>query len=305
MALPAGPPLNRHTTTYPLRYCGRSFSADQMELIRELIASEPARNRAWLSRRVCEMLGWRRADGRLKDMSCRVAMLRMARDGHVTLPPPQKGNGNGRNRPRITRASDPRDPVSLPAGALGQIVLRPVSDPQDGSLWNEIIQRYHYLGYKPLPGAQIRYLVWAGASLVAALGFGAAAWKVAPRDRFIGWTVRQRQARLPLVVNNARFLILPWVDSRNLASRILARAARQLPGDWRARYGYAPVLLETFVQSDRFNGTSYRAANWLHVGRTQGRGKLDRHMLYPVPVKDVCLYPLHRHFRRELCAAPQ
>jgi hypothetical protein len=293
------------TTAPELRYCGRSFSSDQMERIRELIACEPTSNRARLSRRACEILDWRRTDGRLKDMSCRVAMLRMAREGLLTLPPPQKGNGNGRNRPRITRASDPRESVLLPAGALGPIVLRPVSGSENSSLWNELIERYHYLGYKPLPGAQIRYLVWAGSTLLAALGFGAAAWKVAPRDRFIGWTPRQRETRLHRVVNNARFLILPWVNSRNLASRILARAARQLPGDWQARYGYAPVLLETFVERDRFHGTSYRAANWLHVGRTQGRGKLDRHMLYPVAVKDIFLYPLHTDFRRVLCATTQ
>ena len=174
---------------------------------------------------------------------------------------------------------------------------------EDSSLWNEFVQRYHYLGYKPLPGEQIRYLVRSGDSLLAALGFGAAAWKVAPRDRFIGWTTRQREARLHLVVNNARFLILPWAHVPNLASHILARAARQLPADWRMRYGHAPVLLETFVERDRFRGTSYRAANWIHVGATQGRGKLDIHMRFPVTVKDIFLYPLHKQFRCELCTA--
>lgn len=305
MALPEGAAVNDRTCAQDVRYCGRDFPPEAMERIRELIASEPGSNRARLSRRVSEILDWRRADGRLKDMSCRVAMLRMARDGLITLPSPVRGNGNGRILPRITGASDPRESVTLPAGSLGEVVLRPVSGPEDSSLWNELVERYHYLGYKPLSGAQIRYLVRAGSSLVAALGFGAAAWKVAPRDRFVGWTPREREANLQLVVNNARFLILPWVSSRNLASRILARAAKQLPGDWLARYGYAPALFETFVERDRFRGTSYRAANWIHVGQTQGRGKLDRRMLFPVPVKDVFLYPLHKHFRRKLCAAVQ
>lgn len=300
MALPEPP--SAHAAA--VRYCGREFPAEHIERIRELIASEPESNRARLSRRVCELLDWRRRDGRLKDMSCRVAMLRMARDGLIELPPPQKGNGNGRNRPRITNASDPREPVTLESRELRAIVLTPVVRTDDDSpLWNELVERYHYLGYKPLPGEQIRYLVRSGDSVVAALGFGAAAWKIAPRDRFIGWTPRQRERNLGLVVNNARFLVLPWVHAPNLASCVLARAARQLPHDWRARYGHAPVLLETFVERDRFPGTSYRAANWVHVGVTQGRGKLDIHTRFPVPVKEIFLYPLHRHFRRELCAA--
>jgi hypothetical protein len=193
--------------------------------------------------------------------------------------------------------------VRLESRQLRSIDLRPVAGSDDDSrLWNELVQRYHYLGYTPLPGAQMRYLVRAGGSLLAALGFGAAAWKVAPRDAFIGWTPDQRQRNLHLVVNNARFLILPWVHAPHLASCILARAARQLPRDWRARYGYAPVLLETFVERDRFRGTCYRAANWTHVGATQGRSKLDTFRRLSVPVKDVFLYPLHRHFRRDLCA---
>jgi hypothetical protein len=237
-------------------------------------------------------------------MSCRVAMLRMHRDGLIALPPPEKGNGNGRNRPRITTASDPREPVSLGSDELRSIALSPLRRADaDSPLWNELVERYHYLGYKPLPGEQIRYLVRSGDTVVAALGFGAAAWKVAPRDTFIGWTAPQRKRGLRLVVNNARFLILPWAHAPNLASCILARAARQLPCDWLERYGHAPVLLETFVERDRFRGTCYRAANWIHVGATQGRGKLDVHMRFPVPVKDIFLYPLHKHFRRALCAA--
>ena len=270
--------------------------------MRELIAAEPKSNRAQLSRRVCEILNWRRPDGRLKDMSCRVAMLRMERDGLIKLPPPLKGNGNGRSRPRITSASDPREPLTIEPHTLRSIVLTPVVRGDDDSpLWNELVERHHYLGYKPLPGEQIRYLVRCGTEVVAALGFGAAAWKTAPRDKFIGWTASQRKAGLQLIVNNARFLILPWVHTPNLASCILGRVAKQLPRDWLARYGHEPVLLETFVERERFRGTCYRAANWIHVGATKGRGKLDVHTRYPVPVKDIFLNPLHRHFRSKLC----
>ena len=187
------------------RYCGRLFTADEIQRIRSLTTSEPKRNRAQLSREVCDILGWFRPDGRLKDMSCRVAMLRMERDGLITLPPPQQINGNGRHRPRFTSASDPEDPISLPAGRLGDLTFRIVAGRESSSLWNELIERYHYLGYKPLPGAQLRYFVLSGYRLLAALGFGASAWKVAPRDRFIEWSSEARIQNLHLVVNNARF----------------------------------------------------------------------------------------------------
>ncbi len=290
------------------RYCGRLFTAVEIEWMRNLIAADPNRNRVQLSRLVCDEFGWLRPNGQSKEMSCRVAMLRMHRDGLITLPPPRGRNGNGHNSPRLTSASDPGVPVSRPAGELGDLLFRPVTTPQDSSLWNELVERYHYLKYKTLPGAQIRYLVFDGACppaggphLLAVLGFGAAAWKVAPRDRWIGWTVEQRKNNLHLIVNNARFLILPWVRSPNLASRILSGIAKQLPQAWQTRYGYQPVLLETFVQQNRFRGTCYRAANWTHVGQTQGRGKLDRHKRHPLPVKEIFLFPLRRSFRRTLC----
>ena len=294
--------MNTHLIDPPYRYCGRAFSPEQIERIRQLIADHPPWNRAKLSRAVCELLQWRRGDGRVKDMSCRVAMLRMDRDGLIRLPPPQKGNGNGHRRPRLTCASDPQAPIRLSASALGPLRWELVDRAHGSSLWNELIQRYHYLGWQPLPGAQMRYLVYRGDQLLAALGFGAAAWALAPRDQWIGWTATQRQRNLSLVVNNARFLILPWVRSPNLASRLLAQANKRLRSDWRVRYGYDPVLLETFVEQGRYRGTCYRAASWIHVGQTQGRGKLDRHTRRLLPIKDVLLRPLCRSFRRQLCA---
>ena len=282
------------------RYCGRRFSIDEIEIIRAMIAGDDQPNRARLSRMVCEKFNWRRPGGLLKDMSCRVAMLKMHRAGLITLPPPHKTNANGRRRPRLTTASEPRPPIEIPMGQLGQIELRQVRDPRDSRLWNELIERHHYLGYEPLAGAQIRYFVFAGAQLLAALGFGASAWTVAPRDRFIGWTPDQRRLNLNLVVNNARYLIMPWVRSKNLASHLLSRIARRLPHDWQARYGYRPVLLETFV-GPQYPGTCYQAANWIEVGKTQGRGKLDRKKLCPVPIKRIYLYPLCRNYRQQLC----
>lgn len=285
-------------------YCGRLFTAEEIDWIRNLIISNPQYHRLELSRKVCHQFQWLSANGNLKDMSCRVAMLRMHRDGLICLPSPLKKNGNGKTCLQLSYASDPQEPISSPTGELGELILHPITNPKETSLWNEFIQRYHYLGHKPLPGAQIKYFVFSDSgSLLAALGFGAAAWKVAPRDNFIGWNQQQRQQNLHLIVNNARFLILPWVTSRNLASRILACVAKQLPVHWQTRYNYQPVLLETFVQKNRFKGTCYRGDNWILLGQTQGRGKLDRYNKYLLPIKDIFVYPLKKSFRQILCSS--
>ena len=284
------------------RYCGREFSAAELEGIRQLIVQSPLSNRAQLSRLVCQRLNWLKPDGGLKEMSCRVAMLRMQADGWIQLPPPRNTNGNGRAYRRLSSATDPGLPIDQPVDHLRDLRLERVRKKKSSHLWNEYIQRYHYLGYQPLPGAQLRYMAVSQGQVLALLGFGAAAWKVAPRDRWIGWSQRARKQHLFLVINNARFLILPWIRCPNLASKLLAMAARQIPEDWQQRYGYKPLLLETFVQTSRFRGTCYRAANWIHVGQTQGRGKLDSKHQAPLPVKDIWLYPLEKNFRNSLCS---
>jgi hypothetical protein len=169
-------------------------------------------------------------------------------------------------------------------------------------IWNEYIDRYHYLGYKTLGGEQLRYFVRHGDELVGLVGFGASAWKVGARESFIGWSSGQKEKNLYRVVNNARFLILPWVQIKNGASKILSMVERRLPVDWEARYGYRPVLLETYVQKDKFRGTCYKAANWIHVGDTQGRGRGDRHHNVKVPIKGIWLKPLCQDFRKILCS---
>jgi len=285
-----------------MRYCGRAFSATELSSIRRLIAEHPSATRARLSRLVCEQLDWRRADGHLKDMSCRVAMLRMQDDGVVQLPPPRNGNNNGKPYLRRTPAAQPtRRLEAASPKALANLHLQLVTDRHDSHLHNEFLERYHYLGYQPLPGAQLRYFVRSDERILALLGFGAPAWKTQPRDLFIGWTARQREARLHLLVNNARFLILPWVRCNNLASCILGMAARRLARDWQRHYAYRPVLLETFVELPRFRGTCYRAANWNLLGETKGRGKLDVHNRASLPKKAIWVYPLLENFRKALC----
>jgi hypothetical protein len=280
------------------RYCGRDFLAAAIELIRHLIAEDPARSRAELSRLTCRALEWLKADGGLKDMSARVAMLRMHDDGLIALPPARGKKPDA--AVRITSQTDPGPPILRPAGALAPLVLQRIQTRQDSRLWNEYIQRYHYLGHKPLPGAQLRYLVFSAQQPIALLGFGAAAWQTAPRDCCIGWSHNRRKRHLPLIVNNARFLILPRVQSKNPASMILAAAAKVLPDHWQAIYGYRPVLLETFVEKQKFLGTCYKAANWTYLGQTKGRGKLGPAGKQTVPIKDLWVYPLDRHFRDAL-----
>ena len=285
-----------------MHYCGRRFTHLELDAIRQLIADHPNATRAALSRLVCERLGWHRDNGRLKDMSCRVAMLRMQDDGLLQLPPPRNGNNNGKPYRRRTPLAEPEPLLQVNSRKeLGTLQLQLVTQRHDSHRHNEYIDRYHYLGYQPLPGAQLRYFVRVDQRVIALLSFGAAAWTIKPRDRFIGWTNNQRRGNLHLVVNNARFLILPWIRCKNLASSVLAMAARRLADDWEPRYGVRPVLLETFVERPRFRGTCYQAANWIYLGDTQGRGKLDVHNKSSLPKKAIWAHPLNKHFRSVLC----
>jgi len=269
-----------------MEYCGRQFSACDIDLIRDLIGK--GINRTGLSRMFCEKVEWRKADGGLKEMSCRVALLRMERDGHIVLPSPQRPANNHLKKPKE---------IGLPLPDIRAVDSLDVEmvDRSTSALWNAYIERYHYLGYAPLPGAQLRYLIRSHGQVLALLGFSAAAWKCASRDEAIGWDSPTRKKNLHLVVNNARFLIL--ARHRNLASRILSLVAKRMASDWLERYGYAPVLLETFVEKDRFTGCCYKASNWVMVGETKGRGKLDVRHEHKLPVKSVWLYPLRKDFK--------
>jgi len=281
------------------RYCGKNWTIEDIESIRTLISARPSANRATLSRLVCEMFNWRKPDGKLKEMSCRVAMIRMHRDKLINLPQPT------RSAPKpyqlvISSECDPAQNIHCLVNELCNLSIEPVKRGKSLSLWNQFVARYHYLGYKMLPGAQLRYFIKDGNRFLGMMGFGAAAWKVAPRDIFIGWNSDIREKRLHLIVNQSRFLILPWVHCRNLASKSLSIITTRLPDDWNQLYGYRPLLMETFVEIARFRGTCYQASNWIMVGNTQGRGKLDRHRLSAQPIKSIWLKPLTEDFRLQL-----
>ena len=282
-------------------YCAREFSVDDIQTIRFLMAQDPKLQRSALSRKLCQLWGWTKPNGELKDMTCRVALLRMQADGLITLPPSRIGVVRKRAHFPSTCASDAQTPIRQPVHELQRITLQVVSGGATSLLWNEYMARYHYLGYAAMSGSQIRYNVFAGEQLVACISFCACAWKLKDRERYIGWSEAQRQKNLQLVINNARFLVLPWIESKGLASKILSLAARQLPKDWRQRYGFEPVLLETFVEYERHKGTCYKAANWINVGRTTGRGKKSTSHKRLIPAKDIWLYPLRKNFATLLC----
>jgi len=237
-------------------------------------------------------------------MSCRGALLRMRYDGLIQLPPPWNTTVLNIKGKSFCIAFTPQtfleQPVVKPVHQLPPLRLIRVVSRDHLRLWNEYIHRYHFLGFTPLPGAQIRYFVYSDEQILTLLGFSATAWKTASRDEFIGWSHQQRQRNLHHIVNNSRFLILPWINSKNLASKILSITTRQLSQDWMKIYNYSPLLLETFVQSDKFAWTCYKAANWLRIGITKGRGKLDRNRLYAIPKKDIWVYPLRKNFKEQL-----
>jgi len=283
-------------------YCGRGFSKTDINCIKMIIDEDTSRNRTEIARISCEYLKWYKPDGTAKVRSMAVALLRMERDGHIKLPPSQKKKQDvERKIIKHTHRSEPKEEIYLPVDAMPELKVIICKTKNEKSLWNEYIDRYHYLGHSPIPGAYMKYCIYAENEMVALIGFGACAWRVAARDTFIGWSEDERKKNLNLVVNNTRFLILPWIFSKNLASKVLSLTAKRIADDWEEQYKYRPVLLETFVEDKRFSGTCYRAANWQYVGMTKGRGKKDKCNRPTLPVKKIFVYPIEKDFRKILC----
>lgn len=286
-----------------MKLCGKQFSSEVITRIKEVVAAEPTISRRALSLRVCDWLGWKNRNGKPKEMSCRVALLRLHRQERIRLPAPGSSPvGRSTRQPREVAVEFTTVACSL--SELGAVEIIPIAsgDRELSGIWNTMMARYHYLGCGPLCGAQIRYLIKCETyGFLGGLAFSAAAWRVEARDRWIGWSDAARQENLPLVVNNSRFLINPVVRVPHLASHVLSRSVKRLGADWRHRYGETPVLVETFVEQQRFPGTCYRAANWQRVGETCGRGRQDRTQRHAVPIKDLYLYPLCPDAQALLC----
>jgi hypothetical protein len=286
---------------------GRRIGGVEIEEIRGLIEQNPGWNRRRLSEVLAERWHWYAASGQLKDMAARTLLGKLEDRGLIVLPP--------RQRAPVARRLDPgpdlfeRVPPAAVEASLSS--LRPlqiqVVGPKDGDYrrFQSYLRQYHYLGHRGPVGENLGYLIRSCAGVdLACLLFGAAAWQCAGRDRWIGWRAEQRVQGLPLIANNSRFLILPSVVVPHLASHLLAQIARRIDQDWQKRYGHPLHLLETFVQSDRFRGTCYQAANWIHVGQTTGRTRQNRRHrdnAVHAPVKDIYLYPLTADARRHLC----
>ena len=286
---------------------GRSFSSGEINLIRQITQGFSNLSLTEISNTLCELLEWKRPNGKLKHEECRALLERLQADGLVSLPKLRPTAAAGPRRIVATAQSDPQTPVSGGVGQFEPLSLQLVqaSNRELSSTFKQLINRWHYLGYRIPFGAHLRYLVESQqipGRFLACLQFSSPAWKMAPRDAWIDWTDEQRRRNLQYVVSNSRFLILPWVSVRSLASKILSLATRQLPLDWQSLYGYRPLLLETLVDCSRFAGTSYRASNWIHLGKTQGRGRMDRdHTSHGKAIKDIYIYPLCRNARRRLC----
>jgi len=273
-----------------------------LELIRQLIVTEGAQGRSHLSNRLCELWDWRQANGRYRQIACRDLLRRLEVKGLIQLPPPQRAarRPGYRNATPLPELWDPLTMAGPLAEFLPQIEVRLVQDATQGRTYTGLIGAYHYLGYQQATGAQLKYLVCWADRPIACLSFGPAAWKLASRDHYIGWSAQTRPQRLTWVVNNDRFLILPGVRIPHLASSALTVTLRRLRADWQRVYGHDLALAETFIEQDRFRGTCYAAANWVCVGHTRGRGRNDRAWARAVPVKTVWVYPLRADFRAVL-----
>jgi hypothetical protein len=281
---------------------GRQMESADISRIRELIASNPGWSRRRLSEALCAEWNWRNGSGRLKDMAARSLLVKLDERGLIELPPRRQTAMNRMASRRIQPRLWDRTPVAGTLSCLGALTVQEVGTAKAvRAEFAAALGEFHYLGCRGTVGENLQYTVRDGSGrLLACLLFGSAAWKCKTRDEFIGWNAEQRQRCLHLITNNTRFLILPFVRVPHLASWILGQALRRLSADWERKYGHPIFLVETFVEQERFQGTSYKAANWIRLGATTGRSRQDRRHKLQVPVKDVYIYPLHPGFREEL-----
>src|SRR2546422_5250329 len=283
-------------------FCGRTFSAPELELMRQTAAEFSGLGVTEIARTVCELLEWKRPNGKLKNHECRQLLERLQPEGVLTLPALRKLGGRGPRRMAISRPGFQPEPLERAVSECEPLELALVAELAESRRWREQVERYHYLRCRVPFGAHLRYWVRNRDGELACLLWTSPAWKMKPRDAWIGWSDEQRQRHLQGIVNNGRLLIPPWVRVKGLASKILALNARHLPHDWQTRYGHRPLLLETLVDAQRFRGTCYRAANWIYVGQTAGRGRMDReHKADGQAIKDIYVYPLVRDARQRLC----
>jgi len=285
----------------PRRYRGREISAEEILFIRQLIAQHPGLSRRRLSQKLCEAWQWKQANGALRDMMCRGLLLLLHRAGEIELPPVRyiPPNPLAKREPPAPMLID-ITPIRGSLSPLQPLGIQPVRRTPEEALFNSLMEQYHYLGYEQPVGEHLKYVVWAQGRPIACLAWSSAPRHLGSRDRFIGWTAEARRRNLRFLAYNTRFLILPWVEVPHLASHLLARVAKQLSQDWERLYHHPIYFVETFVDPERFRGTCYRAANWIVLGRTTGRGKDDQTNRVNRSIKQVLGYALTPHFRELL-----
>jgi hypothetical protein len=288
-----------------LKHRGRVVTDADVEFIRNLIAEHPMTSRRALSQKLCEAWNWRQSNGALRDMVCRGLMLQLHRGGHIELPPVRRVNSNPLARLGTERKKPPatlvdETPMTASLAEIRPLEFQQVRRTAEERLFNSLLERYHYLGYKQPVGEHLKYVVYALNRPIACLGWSSAPRHLGPRDRFIAWSTDARRQNIRYLAYNTRYLILPFVRVEHLASHILAGMARRLSEDWERVYGHPVYYLETFVDPERFRGTCYRAANWMVLGRTTGRGKDDLSHKANRSIKEVLGYPLIKDFRRRL-----
>lgn len=281
-----------------LRYRGRNVSEEDILYIRELIAAHPGASRRTLSRKLCEVWHWRQSNGALRDMVCRGLLLMLQRAGRIALPQVAYVRHNplaARARPAAVLID--ATPIEARLGDLRPLEFQQVRRTADEPLFNSLLEQHHYLGYEQPVGEHLKYLVWAKGRPIACLAWSSAPRHLASRDHYIGWSAEARRRNIRLLAYNTRFLILPWLRVEHLASHILGRMAARISDDWQQAYGHPVYFLETFVDPERFRGTCYRAANWVMLGRTTGRGKQSNSYVPNRSIKEVFGYPLSPEFR--------
>ena len=286
-----------------LTYRGRAVTRADVAFIRELIAAHPEASRRALSLNLCEAWDWRQPNGNPRDMVCRGMLLSLHRAGHIELPPARWKLSGAYRRERPAAVEEDQSPVRCRLGELGPLTFRQVRRTDKEPLFNHLIQAHHYLGYTRPVGEHLKYIVYAGDRPLACFAWSSAPRHLGPRDHFIGWSAEARRRNIRFVAYNPRFLILPWVEVRHLASHLLGRMTRMLSSEWEEVYGHPVYFVETFVDPTRFKGTCYRAANWVYLGQTTGRGKDDQTGRANRPLKDVLGYPLTKRFRQLLESA--
>jgi hypothetical protein len=281
------------------RYRARQLGLQDIRFIQALISEHYQRGRSHISKLLCESWQWVQPNGKLKEYAARDLLLRLEEQGLIELPPRLRPKNNLKEKSFAQIPFFLNEPINGSVGEHPQPYTERVNS-HDGYLWDYLVFHHHYLGLPKLVGEHIKHLVYIKGQVVACLSWASAAWKVKDRDQFIGWQEPTKRRNLSLVANNSRFLILPWVKVKYLASTALSLSIRRLGADWEKVYGHPIYLAETFVDSSRFEGTCYRAANWLCVGKTQGSAKKGNAYCYHGQPKTIYLYPLHRHFRRYL-----